>query len=613
MGKLVPEIHDIGKLIDKSLMGMDHNFLNIDSRFKNKIKDNPCWKGIRYHHDDKETSQDLDLFLLKLADRRAASVSRILTDKEKKTLEEIMKEKKDAKIKVHKLWNPNASKEFYPISEESDLENIIEYVNTLPCLEKNTQHIENFKDKLLKCPEDKLPGLNITSLLSHETNVGKFYRFFKNYKEEIKDEKGNRLKEIPNKDMASVENNIRIKLVKGRINFNSSPVRIKDLPVFEILKEFMEKIKDFDETIFSTSEEFLLVLPVTKNVNDLFEIDKSLNIEIEEAIAALYDVFPTPAAMKRRKESEGEFHRKELFEYRKSVLYGGKGTSAEPAPTLGPQICEICQMAEGTKSIPDEDSGISEILCDSCYKIRDEYKSSLGNIDDWKKVMWVKISLDTEELVVLLETLYKKYLDSLGAEKFEDSEIRFSVLSDFYMEYMAFLGELRSSLGLIDSTDCRIILNDFFAINMEKADMPIQVLRLYHDIFKSHFPELIHDSPVKLAVNICGVKYPFFNVWRSVHNLKDEIKITHPTKGTMRLKFSQLDFLLNEKDGLIKVKSRALHKLAEIENVSLKLAWTEMLQNRREYNPLVEAVMAEKFKIKDVLTYAKIMADTGVR
>ena len=51
---LVPEMHDIGKLVDKSIMKeKGHTFLRIDDRYKNRIKDNKTWLGIKLHTGEK--------------------------------------------------------------------------------------------------------------------------------------------------------------------------------------------------------------------------------------------------------------------------------------------------------------------------------------------------------------------------------------------------------------------------------------------------------------------------------------------------------------------------------------------------------------------------------
>ena len=65
---LVPELHDIGKLVDKSLMNKDgHTFRRIDDRYKNRIKDNKNWVGIKFHTGEKTPNEykgDMDLFYL---------------------------------------------------------------------------------------------------------------------------------------------------------------------------------------------------------------------------------------------------------------------------------------------------------------------------------------------------------------------------------------------------------------------------------------------------------------------------------------------------------------------------------------------------------------------
>ena len=96
MTELKPEMHDIRKLIDSSII--KHNFENYPHKLKDvpPIKMNPIWKGILQHHcteRDKEYPKSLKTFVLSIADSVVAVVSRHYKEKV-------------VGHNVYKLWNP---------------------------------------------------------------------------------------------------------------------------------------------------------------------------------------------------------------------------------------------------------------------------------------------------------------------------------------------------------------------------------------------------------------------------------------------------------------------------------------------------------------------------
>ncbi|MFA4956581.1 MAG: hypothetical protein WC556_06360 [Candidatus Methanoperedens sp.] len=91
--ELIPELHDIGKLIDWETINPDikgHNFENVNMNNIIHIQEpsNKTWKGIKLHH---KKSGDIDIFILKLADHIASGISRALPEDVKDRINRIFK------------------------------------------------------------------------------------------------------------------------------------------------------------------------------------------------------------------------------------------------------------------------------------------------------------------------------------------------------------------------------------------------------------------------------------------------------------------------------------------------------------------------------------------
>jgi hypothetical protein len=95
---LKPEIHDIGKLIDNSII--KHNFEDYPRKLSDvpDIKINPVWEGILQHHcteRDKEYPRSFQTFVLSIADSVASATSRHVEVKGE-----------TPRYNIYKLWNP---------------------------------------------------------------------------------------------------------------------------------------------------------------------------------------------------------------------------------------------------------------------------------------------------------------------------------------------------------------------------------------------------------------------------------------------------------------------------------------------------------------------------
>jgi len=653
MKDIKPEMHDIGKLIDNSII--KHNFENYPDGLKDvpSIKMNLIWEAILQHHcteRDKEYPKSFETFVLSVADSVAAVTSRHY-------------KKEVVGHNVYKLWNPpkqNIRDLSKVIGKNTDapqwITEIVEFVNSYPDTKK---YFETFGKYLKLRTEDA--KANITSLWTHSKLTGVLYRFLYDYLEQINDDWfQNVSKEEIRERINSIKGETKIKIVKIKINFPQLPVRIRDLNIFDVLKEVKKEIlkKYPNNVIFVGFNELLLILPSNKNLEEMREIISKYGFWFEyvERDQNLDNPYPEPDRTKRkiikyqrilqkkfeealkrkiptiprnkRKEAE-ENIRKSIFEkdelvkeisilnaeYHAELKEGlyKKGSIYSDIPSqINPPICEICQLNQATEKWVDEESGIVENLCVNCFNIR-KRGSRFPKLDEWEKegadrILWIRIGLDINELINVLEDLYAEYLRSLGVKKAEErAEIRFSVLSEFDWDYKEFLSKFRDKiLGSFEENDFQQILEDFVAVKIKSLKDVFTVLRIFDDVFNEFFPKFKEvTSPIKLGVVCSNIKYPFLESWRILSDLKYDVHVCVIGKGEIKLNMEQLTPFLE-----IKVKNKALiHKLVAVSEISEKLAEI-MLYDRadrdyRKYKPLRDAV--REFGYQNILTYAKIM------
>ena len=178
MEDIKPEMHDIGKLIDKDLTGIEHTFENYPGKLTNTppIKMNSIWEGILYHHSPKSFKS----FVLAIADQVAAATSRPDQPIGKKPI-----------YNVYKLWNP-PSDTFHELSSAIGVDSsnpnwvaeIVEFINKNPSAE---EYFEKFGKYLKLRTEDAHPGFNITSLWTHSKLTALLYNFLYDYLEKVND------------------------------------------------------------------------------------------------------------------------------------------------------------------------------------------------------------------------------------------------------------------------------------------------------------------------------------------------------------------------------------------------------------------------------------------
>jgi len=580
--ELVPEMHDIGKLQNK----YEHNFEDAKTDI-----DSLTWVGIKEHHcqlsrpgKEKvllEYPKRVETFFLCIADNLASAVSRSEEGRGHPT------------YNVHKLWNPPREKiAVPPIRSDKAVQELITFIGTKPNAD---DFFTRYKKELEERTEDAHPGANITSLYTHSKLTGQFYRILtstKDLKIEITDIGGKSKEEICNL-LKNAQNTWKLTVFKIKIHFPQNPVRARDMNVFKVLEGLIEdtKQKFQDNVIFSTSNELLFVNPLGSNALEYIK-DKA------KEFGFWLDV---------RKDDQ-QIKQLNLEEIRNpSSEYPSLSSEIEPP------VCEICQMAKGTKEWVRDT--VTEQLCEKCYSIR-ELGARLPKIGDWEesednpKVVYLKVSLDMEELVKILKGLYIEYLKNVGIPNPEDkAEIRFSVIAEFQKDYDAFLSTLESKIITeYREENFQLILKDFFCLKIEREREIKRILEIYRSKFKEYFPKFISNPSIKLSMTCANVKFPFIWNWKILENPKNDVTVSLIGRGEMNLKMKQIDELLK-----VSLPSRNfLLDLSKAAEISKKLAWI-MLNDKgnrgayKEFDGLRRAVTSSGIDYDTILVFSKIM------
>jgi hypothetical protein len=656
INKFVPEMHDIGKLVADEILGQgsyNHTFKYF--KFDNfKEPSTKTWEGIKYHHDD--ASKNADLLLLTMADHLSCGVSRALEDSLSRAIRKKAIRTEIKVAEVYSLWRDKSKGIYKFIKDKEEIKELLNFVYSDPDTEN---YFKKYEDRLIQRPEEMLPGLNITTLLTHSQLTGKLYRFLKNGTEVISYEKPDIKVKFSGKAANSwkdAENRWQVRLLKCTVEPVGYHFRVHDLNVFKNLSETMNKITRSDNVLFHTSDEFLAIFE--EKGDDIFNklikpfLDSNFQVKVQELITNFGNACPTPKAIKdRSKDTDKKVRFLEYLKYKPDI------PEEIPVP-----ICEVCQMAHALKQWPkdmliekkrlcDNCKGIirnnpwpvdaemicqncqtelgewleqktTEDLCGSCFRIRGE-AAYLHKLDKWTyelgiKVLWTKVNLDIEKLRETLKSLYLEHLKSKIPENFlrqineEEYEVRFSLLSDFQKDFEDFLRKLHVMVcEKFKEKNVEQALSDLFCIKIENLHQIISLLDIYNSLFNKFFKKFkeIKESPITISLICSSVKYPFFELWPVLHNPKTDAYVYLIGKGEMKASVKNLDWILSvAKFG----KKTALHKLAEIAKVSEKLAEAMLYDKRdRDYKTysMLQYERPMGLGFEDILTLAKIQSD----
>lgn len=669
-GKIIPELHDVGKLVNtkwienyiseklnipEKNLDFSHTFWCMNKEtgeeidylglFKESFKETPSYECIRYHHEPKNVSEkvfaefrskrtEYQVFLVSLADQMASSISRALTNKEEKEL--VKKGLKSERVFL-KLWKTSPDKITNLISSKEDFEELIRLINSVT---SKNHYFKSFENELLNRPEDLFPPKNITSLYTHSKLVGKIFRFFDENKAIRKEMDHFEFQGVKANDLKDAVNKWSVIFILGQIKFPHYPSRVKDLNLFQTLTDKVKSFSENDNVIFNTSTRFVAIMLPNTNLEDFCKpfVDSGFIVKVEKVNVKLNELHMTPKSLKKRKMEE--FHEakyklsaslkdknvpeniiqeklkeeesKHLLKgFHESNIYGDLSLTID-------NLCEICQMKSVERDWIDEESGLVEHLCNSCYSIR-EKKSLATLIQDWynknpySKISWIKIDLEINSLNETLENLLNKYLEKkLGSEDFKDLELRFSVLAEFQNDYNSFLKDFNNSL--INKFGCenvQLILDDFFCVNIDKLSKIKIILEIYHELFYKYFSKLAEQkSPITFSASVSIAKFAFFRHWQLIEQPLDDINLVAIGKGSMHVSLPQLRELLKSRIP----SSTQLHKLSKVSEQSELLGKILVYDKgdfrlHKDFEPIRKLSGIVSFKT--ILIFAKIMEDSN--
>ena len=581
--------HDWRLIID----GKEQNY-DFKTVFGISEPNNSTWKCIKSHHKETWTPE---VGILRIADRLASAFSRSLTPDEIRR-QKVMPVKKG----VHKLWNPDYEKSgLNLLSSPEEIQGLIKFVNL-----GDFESFVKVHDPLLNMrPEDFSPPNNIVSLKTHLILVGKFYRIFENNLKiednfpSFEGKKANSLKDA--------ENKWKLKIVRCKVGFPQKPVRVKDLKILLILKEKMDAIKKRDQAFPFSSDEFLLVLPSKDRTEDILKIftEAGFFVEITSVEASIGTLSPNPQKIiakyleELKTDTEIVEYKKEIPEHnRKKLIFELQQETFQKfdetrlywdlSSQITPEICEVCQMAHADVLWSNENEQITENICARCSQIRTS-KEVLKKLASWSdepeiQVYWLKIRLVFDELLKILEELYSGYLNSIGLSNLSPN-LTFSVFEEFHQDFNNFLVDFNEKLKLqFSELNVERPIDDLFIIKREKSSVILSILASFNDCFNRHFPEFkrIRKSPIRLAITISGVKFPFLEHWRLLNNSEKEISVIFVTGGQLSMNVDKLDELLNKTIKIILPNRTLLHRLSDMANVSEALARIELFEHEEK-------------------------------
>jgi hypothetical protein len=601
---LIPELHDALKITT-----LQHNFDDFDERFSKHSPKTPSWKGIQQHHSKGGDEgfllfpTDKDTFLLHLADGLAANFSR-----------RHQNYRGEANFVLHKLWNPGWHGKDLRIAGETQIVALLNFLSKDPTYE---DFKAEYGEILASRAEDAHPGMNITSLETHLTLTGKLYRLLRESKVcTVQD----------NEIVPSIEAISRLRESKKiswhtnlsccKFRFNQKPMRARDLNIFSLLEDMTREVSAsyYDHILYATTDEILLI-------HDEIEFLESVS-----SLAKGHGLWMAISTNKPRLIEVTQFL-KALGEKRqdRSHIY----------PTLPdsitPPICEICQMASGSKAWPadyysefgqelEQAGGAVEPLCENCFAIRSK-PSRLRKLMTWTEhedtdVLWVRLRLHYAALTVTLQQLYFEYLrQSNPSAKIENAEIRFSLIAEFYKDYESFLDMLRELLlSEFGEERIEIVLGEMVCIKVDARKEVFSLLQRFSDAIDKCFPEFkkVDVSPIDMCVVLSRPKFPFFEVWRIMEAQTTPLQISLIGHGTIHSTLKYLDEILLA--GIAPYRKSALHKLAEISKISERMAELK-LHDRSEradfstYEALKRNLLPLGMDFSSLLTFSKLLGN----
>lgn len=230
------------------------------------------------------------------------------------------------------------------------------------------------------------------------------------------------------------------------------------------------------------------------------------------------------------------------------------------------------------------------------------------------KAAWMKITLDPDRLKEMLLELFADYVDnsplmnnvaSTDKTELKNSFRPLAVQMDFVKDYKALLNEFKEKIYSIkDETgnptfSQKTLLypiddyNEFGIFKAPSGKSILAVINTFTDCIRQIFPKCLDISnlPIRLAISIASVKYPYQEHWRFLSEPKGTIDIKSPS-GRLTLNTQQY-MVLKEKIGRANIAfSHFLHRLTEIKasTKSDRMVMLEVYErnNRNKFSAILE-------------------------
>jgi hypothetical protein len=658
-GELVPELHDIGKMVDNdrvntALQGLDldsHSFTCADHRTVPleasglPLPRTATWQGIVAHHEGagprtqlqqcvadlnqapqllrrRELRELADLYCLVLADHLSASTSRAF-------VRALSKWQIPSSAVVHKLWRYPETEALpggrYPVESADDLRNLLDWLGADPSAE---EFLRRFDGYLRAIPEEKGFPNAVTSLRTHCLLVGKYHRVLRRHT--VLDERQRALVYAgqAQKTYGDMERTWAFRLVRCEVAVPHRPARSRDLGVFKRLEAVFDSLEADPERrdylLMRTLDTMWLFAPVESEraLADLLAplLEAGFPVRSRALTRPLTDLARNAGRLARSGTGvDGDLA--------VSTLYGQLPTE------IAPPLCAQCQLAPGDRAWSDTRSGIEEPLCLSCYRTRVEYGDSFRRLARWEDegagVAWLRLGLDDAALGSLLPSLFERYLKRRARERGGHTGDLDQVVAglrplaltvDFTDDYLvlldAFGREVRSAFGegAVEGLTAR--RQELLVVALERPRDVLRLAELFWQTLQRYFPACPAEAPISLAISIGNAKHPFFLHWRDLQPDGSKPPALVARGAGLRISLSgggRLEAPLAVLPALAEVarqparRLNTLHNLAAVARLSESLA-TVMAEDRdnRDVQELWRSLRPHGLSYQSLLTLARL-------
>jgi len=451
-----------------------------------------------------------------------------------------------------------------------------------------------------------------------------------------------------------LENTVPFKLIFVSIPIPKFIARVNDLSFFEILDEQLNRLRQDDQILFVSPESFLFICSKneeTKEIKFVKElVDLGFSLETTEITKPLSELAKLPQEIVKNEINDQNEKLKKILqnekipenkkEEKKRAFIENYGKFYHIYEVQKPEeiknLCDICQQNEAIpyneltdeekKLVTKEENGkkVIESLCKYCLNIRKEYEKS-GNLKPFAKwegeiprpdALWIKISLDINNLSKILKTNHEEYINSVLIDNPELAEkvkkqykLRYTWISEFLYEYDAFLKEFYERLK--KSLETIKINRDFFVAKKKENGQVKKVVDIYTGVFHEYFPDFTKfkgNPPIRFSIIWTNVKSPLMWVVREINEVEKPISITLKNQNRLEIDIETMFYFNHELDLFDKNISSFLHKLTEMYEQSglILLPLTELFNERWKYENLYKAISERGLSIVDILNWYKI-------